>query len=127
MRSHVDRRHTSRCVRTRGRDPARRDRSCARRTRAGLGRGEKASLTLINFMMPGHEHTERRSFTFALKEIAVPDAGSLTRNQADALIRRYFEEVWNQGRLDVLDDIIDPEYINHSPGIPNPRPGPADL
>jgi steroid delta-isomerase-like uncharacterized protein len=43
------------------------------------------------------------------------------------LIQRYFNEVWNEGRLDVLDELLTPDYINHSPGIPNPRPGPADL
>jgi steroid delta-isomerase-like uncharacterized protein len=47
--------------------------------------------------------------------------------EARALIRRYFDEVWNQGDLAVLDEIIDPEYINHSPSIPHPRPGPGDL
>lgn len=39
------------------------------------------------------------------------------------LIRRYFEEVWNQGKLDVLE-IIDANYINYSPGIPNPELSP---
>lgn len=43
------------------------------------------------------------------------------------LIQRYFDEVWNQGRIDVLDELLTPDYINHSPGIPNPRPGPGDL
>jgi steroid delta-isomerase-like uncharacterized protein len=43
------------------------------------------------------------------------------------LIQRYFNEVWNEGCLDVLDELLTPDYINHSPGIPNPRPGPADL
>ena len=42
-------------------------------------------------------------------------------------IERYFEEVWNRGDLDVLDTLIAPDYINHSPSTPNPRPGPADL
>jgi predicted SnoaL-like aldol condensation-catalyzing enzyme len=40
---------------------------------------------------------------------------------------RYFDEVWNQGRLDVLDELIAPNYINHSPGAPNPKPGPEGL
>lgn len=44
-----------------------------------------------------------------------------------AVITRYFEEAWNQGKLDVLDEIIDPHYINHSPGMPNPKPGPEGL
>ena len=44
-----------------------------------------------------------------------------------ALITRYFEEVWNQGKLDVLNEIIAPDYINHSPGMPNPPRGPEGL
>jgi steroid delta-isomerase-like uncharacterized protein len=47
--------------------------------------------------------------------------------QVNTLITRYFEEVWNQGRVDVLDELLTPDYRNHSPSIPNPRPGPADL
>ena len=45
----------------------------------------------------------------------------------EKLIRRYFEEIWNQGRLEVLDEIISPKYVNHSPGIPNPPAGPDGL
>ena len=43
------------------------------------------------------------------------------------VIRRYFEEVWNNGDLAVLDTIIAPEYVNHSPSSPNPAPGPGGL
>jgi ketosteroid isomerase-like protein len=43
------------------------------------------------------------------------------------LITRYFEEVWNRGQLAVLDEIMAPDYINHSPSTPDPRPGPEDL
>lgn len=43
------------------------------------------------------------------------------------LIKRYFAEVWNNGDLNVLDEIIAPDYINHSPGMPNPMPGPDGL
>ncbi len=45
----------------------------------------------------------------------------------EQLITRYFEEVWNQGNLDVLDEIISLDYINHTPGMPNPIPGPLGL
>jgi steroid delta-isomerase-like uncharacterized protein len=51
----------------------------------------------------------------------------MTHTNHEALIIRYFEEVWNQGKLDVLDEIIAPEYINHNPGITNPLPGPLGL
>lgn len=43
------------------------------------------------------------------------------------IIERYYNEVWNQGDLDVLDEILDPRYINHNPGLPNPTPGPDGL
>lgn len=43
------------------------------------------------------------------------------------VVIRYFEEVWNQGKLDVLDDLIAPHDVNHSPGMPNPVPGPEGL
>ena len=45
----------------------------------------------------------------------------------EQIITRYFEEVWNQGNLDVLDEIISLDYINHTPGMPNPIPGPLGL
>lgn len=71
--------------------------------------------------------------------IALSAAAALAAPAADAaredaiirhnreLINRYFEEVWNRGRVDVLDELVAPDYLNHSPGIPNPRPGPAGL
>ncbi|WP_164851263.1 ester cyclase [Larkinella soli] len=43
------------------------------------------------------------------------------------LIEAYFQEVWNEGRLDRLDDLLTPDYRNHSSSIPNPQPGPEGL
>ena len=51
----------------------------------------------------------------------------MTVDHARALVTRYFEEVWNRGRLDTLDEILTADYVNHSPSLPNPRPGPAGL
>lgn len=48
-------------------------------------------------------------------------------NTAARVVTRYFEEAWNQGRVDVLDELLTEDYVNHSPSIPNPRPGPTDL
>jgi steroid delta-isomerase-like uncharacterized protein len=48
-------------------------------------------------------------------------------DHVNTLVTRYFEEVWNQGRVEVLDDLLTPDYRNHTPSIPNPRPGAADL
>jgi len=54
---------------------------------------------------------------------------SETKMQEDneKAVERYFEEVWNRGRLDVLDELLAPDYVNHSPSTPNPPPGPAGL
>jgi steroid delta-isomerase-like uncharacterized protein len=61
----------------------------------------------------------------------LPRAGGNTDmsiiEQNKKLIIRYFEEVWNRGELEVLDELIASDYINHSPGAPNPKPGPEGL
>jgi len=45
----------------------------------------------------------------------------------EQLGRRYFEEVWNRGNLDALDQLLAPDYVNHTPSTANPPPGPAGL
>ena|ERR1700730_13894778 len=45
----------------------------------------------------------------------------------EQLIKKYFEEIWNNGKLEVLNEIISPDYMNHNPGIANPIPGPEGL
>ncbi|MFT3935675.1 MAG: ester cyclase [Chitinophagaceae bacterium] len=44
------------------------------------------------------------------------------------LIESYFDRVWNNGELDLLDSILDKNYVNHSPGgTDTPAPGAAGL
>lgn len=54
-------------------------------------------------------------------------ARSASAQRNEAIGRRYFEEVWNNGRVDVLDELLTADYINHTPSTPNPPPGPAGL
>lgn len=35
------------------------------------------------------------------------------------VIRRYFEELFNQGRVELVAELLHPEYVNHSPGAPD--------
>jgi steroid delta-isomerase-like uncharacterized protein len=42
-----------------------------------------------------------------------------------AIMVRYYEEIWNQGRLEVCDELIAPDYVNHSAPLPGLPPGPA--
>ncbi len=43
------------------------------------------------------------------------------------LIETYFEEVWSKGKVELLDELVTPGYINHTPSSPNPARGPAGL
>jgi steroid delta-isomerase-like uncharacterized protein len=44
-----------------------------------------------------------------------------------AAMVRYYEEIWNQGRLEVCDELIAPDYVNHSAPLPGLPPGPGGL
>jgi predicted ester cyclase len=44
-----------------------------------------------------------------------------------AAVRRYFGEVWSEGRLDALDELLTSDYVNHTPSTANPPLGPAGL
>jgi steroid delta-isomerase-like uncharacterized protein len=33
-----------------------------------------------------------------------------------AVVRRFIEEVWNKGNLDVIDELIAEDHVNHDPG-----------
>lgn len=42
------------------------------------------------------------------------------------VIRRYFEELFNQGKLELVSELLHPDYVNHSPGsaeLPRGRDG----
>jgi steroid delta-isomerase-like uncharacterized protein len=42
-------------------------------------------------------------------------------------VERYFEEAWNLGKVEVLDELLAPDYVNRSSSIPNLPPGPAGV
>ena len=44
-----------------------------------------------------------------------------------AVIVRYYDEIWNQGRLAVCDELIAPDYVNHSALVPDLPEGPEGL
>jgi len=43
--------------------------------------------------------------------------------QNKAVSRRYLEEAWNKNNLAVVDELLAPDHVNHSPG-PELPPGP---
>ena len=44
-----------------------------------------------------------------------------------ALTRRFFEEVFNQKNLAVIDEQVSPDYVEHDPSVPQPVRGPEGL
>ena len=40
-----------------------------------------------------------------------------------ALSRRFFEEVFNAGNLDVVDELVAPDFVNHDAATPEPARG----
>ena len=65
-------------------------------------------------------------FTLAFSVASFTKAPA-SKEQNETIIRRYYNEVWNQGKLDVLDELLDKNYINHTPSTPNPPVGPGGL
>ena len=43
------------------------------------------------------------------------------------LMARYFKEAWNEGKLDILDELIAPGYVNHNPAFPDLPNGPEGV
>jgi steroid delta-isomerase-like uncharacterized protein len=41
-----------------------------------------------------------------------------------ALIRRFYEEAWDQGKLDVIDDVFADDYVRHDLRPTQAAPGP---
>jgi len=37
----------------------------------------------------------------------------------ELVIRRYFDELFNQGKVELIDALLAPDYVNHSPGSPD--------
>jgi len=36
-----------------------------------------------------------------------------------AIARRFIEEVWNQGNVSVVDELMDPNFVHHDPASPH--------
>jgi steroid delta-isomerase-like uncharacterized protein len=41
-----------------------------------------------------------------------------------ALVRRFYDEVWGKGNLDVCDEVFAPDYVRHDLRATAPAPGP---
>src|SRR5918992_6294814 len=44
-----------------------------------------------------------------------------------AIMRQYFEGAWEQGNLELLDELLAPDYVNHTPATPELPTGPEGV
>ena len=51
----------------------------------------------------------------------------MSEPENSALLRRYYEEVLNLGKLEVIDEVIAPEYVSHHNDPAHLPPGPAGV
>lgn len=65
--------------------------------------------------------------TAASAAAAQPADRSAAALRNEQIVRRYFDEAWGQGRLEVLDELLAADYVNHTPSTPDPPPGPGGL
>jgi steroid delta-isomerase-like uncharacterized protein len=49
----------------------------------------------------------------------------VTVDENTALVRRFYEEVWNRGNLDVADEVFARDYVRHDLRPSKAEPGPA--
>ena len=48
----------------------------------------------------------------------------MTIEENKAVARRVLEEIFNKGNLDVADELLAPEYVDHDPAMPEDVRGP---
>ena len=51
----------------------------------------------------------------------------MSAEENKAIGRRAFEELWNRGNLDVVDEICTEDYVLHDPAVPEEVRGPDGL
>jgi steroid delta-isomerase-like uncharacterized protein len=44
-----------------------------------------------------------------------------------AVVRRFIEEAWNNGNLEVVDELISPDHVDHDPARADAPQGPAAM
>ncbi|MDB4955494.1 MAG: hypothetical protein JWO36_3063 [Myxococcales bacterium] len=80
------------------------------------------ALFLVVSTVVGHAEGPKSPPPVAPKvDNKAPTGSPMDKNKA--LIRRFYDEVWNKGHLDVADEVFASDYVRHDAGGPA-APGP---
>src|SRR5882672_7463851 len=71
-----------------------------------MGRTAHAASTARS-VSPMHGHDARHN-----------PRNTMNSEQKKAAVRRYYDEAYSQGKYDVIDQVMHPEYQNHDPSTP---------
>lgn len=84
-------------------------------------RSSRGSIASIAFISKRYHRALNR---YWIESGAVRTPNDMS-NVLAPLIERYFGELWNEGRVELVDELLHPEYVNHSPspGLPPGREG----
>jgi steroid delta-isomerase-like uncharacterized protein len=55
------------------------------------------------------------------------EGGKLMSVEENRAIVRRFWGVWEEGKLGLVDELVAPDYVNHSPGMPGQPEGPEGV
>jgi predicted SnoaL-like aldol condensation-catalyzing enzyme len=48
----------------------------------------------------------------------------MAKEENEAIVHRFIEEVMNGGNLEAAEDLIAPDHVNHDPTAPKSHPAP---
>ena len=51
----------------------------------------------------------------------------MSAEESKATMRRYFLDAFEQGNIDLLDELLAPDYVNHTPATPDLPTGPEGV
>lgn len=51
---------------------------------------------------------------------------STTNSENEELVERLHSEIWSEGNLDLVDEIVSEDYVEHNPTVPQDARSPSD-
>lgn len=64
--------------------------------------------------------------SYSIERHTHPEEGKDMSARNKAAMRRIYDEIWNQGKMDAVDELFSPDYVDHldkTPGAPTGREG----